>query len=95
MTMPVSGTININGTMSGAPVTVSANVQMNVPIAPTPAPAIFQPAPTSCFLCVRKPDNVMLYPALATTVYKGTYLCRECVRSLPDEFLINEFPPTL
>ena len=89
MTMPVSG--NINGTMGGAP--LQATVNFNVPIAPTPAPPIYPPAvPTSCFLCCRKPDQ---YPALAVTVYNGTYLCRPCVQSLPDQFLINEFPPNL
>ena len=88
MTMPVSG--NINGTMGGAP--LQANINLNVPNAPVTAPVYPPAVPTLCFLCARKTDG---YPSIAITVYKGTYLCRVCVQSLPDEFLISEFPPTL
>ena len=78
---PVGVTAQITGTINLPYVTP--------PPAPAPAPA-YVPVPNQCFLCMRTGNYT-----LAVTVYKATYLCATCVRSLPDEMIINEFPPTL
>lgn len=80
--MPQVATINGTINFPGSPAVVA-------PIPPIPLPPL--PMPNQCFLCIRRNQT---YGLLATTVYKGTYLCNECVKSLPDELLINEFPPT-
>lgn len=79
--------------MPNGPVQVTGTIQFPytppppVPVTPTPMPPV--PVPNQCFLCAR--NNKW---TLAITVYKATYLCGDCVRSLPDELIINEFPPT-
>lgn len=74
--------------MTQGPVTFSGTI--NMPYAPTPAPQqLAPPVPNQCFLCIRQNKY-----GLAITVYKATYLCMDCVRSLPNEIIINEFPPT-
>lgn len=79
MSMPTTATI------SG---TVTFPAQPLPPIQPPPPMA---PSPTMCFMCIRSGHS---YPMLASTVYKGTYLCNNCVKALPDELVINEFPPS-
>lgn len=80
MSVP-SGPVNVSGTVTGT-ITFPYST-------PPPVPPVPQPLPNLCFLCVRKGGWGM-----AITVYKATYLCADCVRSLPDEMIINEFPPT-
>lgn len=81
MSVP-SGPVQVTGQVTGT---------INFPYVPPPvAPTVPYPipVPNNCFMCLRQGNFT-----LAVTVYKSTYLCASCVRSLPDEMIIDEFPP--